>query len=227
MEATELTIEKIDVRLAEIPTQLKELDELIKVKTEQLGRSKIRGLLTPPILKSIRALEDEQRELLAEQEALKQERERIQTAIAKEAAEAAAAKYWVFREQLNPLATEIINGLLAIQMQLDKYQKTEQLMKVNGEIAGIPTAGGVITIQTSDIENRIYQALYRLRHYNNPETLEKAGIDILGFYQERDRRQSSHYVTGVESSESNASEPDQPVIGFDAAMSKAARLPVE
>src|SRR5687768_18117001 len=105
-ETQPLTLEGIDSRLAEIPKLLEEINESIKVKTDELGKSKIRGLLTPPIHKSIRALEDEQRELSAELEYLTQERQNVETAITQKAAEDAAAEYNRLGEQLEPLAIE-------------------------------------------------------------------------------------------------------------------------
>src|SRR5688572_29645338 len=111
-ETKVLTIEEIDSRLAENDARLEVIAGELEKKNAALGSA--RGFRLPTvgmIHKAIDVLEHERRELIAEQEFLKQERQNIQAANAQKAAEDAAAKYQALSEQLEPRAIEIIQSL--------------------------------------------------------------------------------------------------------------------
>jgi hypothetical protein len=222
-ETETLTLEQIDARLAEIPKRLEEITGFIKTKTDELGKSKIRGLLTPPIHKSIRALEDEQRELIAEQEYLTQERERLQKAITRQAAEDAAVQYQALSKQLEPLAIEIIKALCTVLSKLIELDNIELLMKEKATAAGnlVNPISGVIRIQPMRIARDVDRALFFILSSVGKEKLDAVGIQIPNIY---DARGGFHSVQ-VGSSEGSPAEPvSPPAEGFDAAMYRAAGL---
>lgn len=228
-ETKELTIEEVDLLLAKIPTRLTELDELIRVKTDELAKSRIRGLLTPPIHKSIRALEDERRELIAEQNFLTQERQNIEKATAQQAAETAAAEYNKLLAQINPLSREVINSLCALQNQLLTLEKIELDMRQHATVAGdlkSPMPLDALVINAGRINGFVDGALLKIISFNGgKDNLVKADIHIPDLYQEREKIWGKVGAIGGPAAPENVPVETNPDLsGFDKAMLKAAGL---
>jgi hypothetical protein len=229
-----LTIEEIDSRLAEIPARLEQLAENIQTKTDELGKSRILGLLTPPIHKSIRMLEDEQRELSAELEYLTSKRECVQREDEQKAAEDAAASWQAHHEQLTGQAIKMANAVVQLPEMALEYERIELLMEREARTAGNlvnPSQGGV-RLRIGEISRHLDQLLLGIQSYNSKDNLKAAGIDIPDYYQARMQLLGSRSLAGVSVGSSHAdtsepAEPKQPATGLDAAMRQAAGLSVE
>lgn len=184
-----LTIQDIDDRASENESRLKVVTDFLEKKTVELGAALARKLPTDLIHKAIEKLETERRELTAGLKFLVGERESIQQATARKAAETALGEYAALVAQCTPLVSEIIKGLCSLQTQVLEFEKIENDMREKSAIAGklIEPAlmSGVLVIPTNMTANHVYQALNQIARYNGKPNIEKAGIYIVDIDAER------------------------------------------
>lgn len=226
MDQTEtLTIEDIDSRIVENSARLEVIAGELEKQTAELGSNRWLKLPTALINKAIDRLEHERRELTAEQDFLKQERQNIEMANAQKIAEAAAAEYNELREQINPRNVEIIKGICTLLSQLLEVEKIQAQMDEKAIGAGklvntIPT--GLIVIQTERIGGYLYRVLSQITSINGKEIIQESGIDITDWYEERERVFGAfHAAVGLSEGESK-----KPALSTDPAR-RAAGLPDE
>lgn len=184
------TIEDIDTTMAANQDRLEKIAGTLESLDAELGETRGLKASTAKIHGAIERLENERRELEAEQRLLKGKRKLILETATQKAAQDAAAEYESLCTQLTPRAKGIISDLVSVQSQLIELEKIQSLMNGQALVAGKlvqPAAfTGAIILDTLRIANHITQALQYIAAFNG-ENIGKAGIRIPGFDEERQK----------------------------------------